>query len=323
MNNYYYKYLKYKFKLIKLKQIGGMEKKLEKFKFDSDEELDGLEFNDSEEVLELFELSKLPPLSEIRAFPKLDKKLLNYIKYQLKYLSPYNTLPLGIGNTEENIIITMYKTISSGGAFTNKISKNGKFYDSINISELRINTNSFMDLAKKLLLNYEKKDDLKNDTYVKVYRMIKLTEINEEDIIQPIPFSCSWDIEFPIYKWGGIDDCCIFELIMRMDTLFLVTSNPDPNFLCIKDNEELLKAYWKTDENVLINNQEQLEVILPPCILQYIDKRINPFPKYNEHTKKYENKDITIYSYFVNKLNDFGGTFNLYQKRGYDKMDKL
>lgn len=227
------------------------------------------------------EFQQIDYINKIHAYPELPDDLKLYVKKQLNRLNLYIRGPPGIDS-----IVDMYRSIRAGGSgsFTNKIDKDGmiRLSDS-KLLELINRVYSFYSLTS--MINDEIKDILNIDynnynnpcNYIKIYRAVDFIDEPPNKIIQPIPASCSWDINFPLFKWGGTDQNLrkkILEIIIRKDLDFLPTSYPG-DLTDIK-------------QKININNQEQLEVLLPPCILNKIGER---------------KELVTIYTYIVEPFN--------------------
>ena len=219
--------------------------------------------------------------NKVHAYPELSDDLKLYVKKQLNRLNLYIRGPPGV-----NSMVDMYRSIRAGGSgsFTNKIDNDGiiRLSDS-KLLELINRVYSFYSLTS--MINDEIKDILDIDynnsnnpcNYIKMYRAVDFISEPPEKIIQPIPASCSWDINFPLFKWGGTDQYLrkkILEIIIRKDIDFLQTSYPGD----LTDIKQEIK----------ISNQDQLEVLLHPCILNKIGER---------------HELVTIYTYIVEPFN--------------------
>jgi hypothetical protein len=227
-----YKYLKYKMKYLELKQKGGADPEKQAF------------------------------ISQISRHPDLPFPFIRYVFNQLKNINQYiRGKPPGFDN-----MVDMYRKIRAGGSgsFTNKIDSDGFIrLSDRQLEELYANVILFYQFAN--IINKPIKGLLESDYHIRVYRSIKFQAGEPpKSINQPIPFSCSWDIDFPVLEWGGRSGSKkVFEIIINNKTDFLPTSYPG-------DIRSL-------PDNFLINNQQQLEVVLPPGELKFIDKRIQKF----------------------------------------------
>jgi hypothetical protein len=255
--DYKQKYLKYKQKYLKYKQIGGNSV----------------------------------------SYPNiLDEHFLDFIANQIKYTSYLSKLPLDDG-TELGLQGRVLRSIRSGGtgSFTNKIQYNDRkkmitFDTILNLNELYDNTIRFMNIAKTFSDKYlspESNHYLFNN-FVKVYRFVNISiPHNIKQIIQPIPMSASWAYDFS-KSWSNKQTCCIYEIILRQNTEFITLSYPD---ISIPSNAQDIQFYQDQNKYKLLN-QEQLEIVLPPCILVYKQIRtqdginiitfdLNPIPQLN------------------------------------------
>ena len=258
--DYKQKYLKYKQKYIEYKQIGGN------------------------------------PVS----YPNiLDYDFLDFIANQIKYTSNLSKRSLDDG-TELGLQGRVLRSIRAGGtgSFTNKIQYNDKkkmvtLDTSLNLNELNDlydNTIRFMNVAKTFSDNYLTPELNYNlfIKYVKVYRFVNISiTSNIKQIIQPIPMSASWSYKFS-KLWSNHQTCCMYEIILRQNTEFITLSYPD---ISIQSNAQEIQ-FFPDDNKYKLLNQEQLEIVLPPCILVPIQIRtedginiitfnLNPIPQSN------------------------------------------
>ena len=136
-----------------------------------------------------------PEMFEL-AYPKL----FYYIGLQIVELSSLiRTMP-----DPRNTHATVIRSIRSGGSgsFTNKINQHGEFTEGVNIENLYENTLIFWDVANNIASKLSPEDNwelLQN--HLIVYRYVERKH-HEGNIIQPIPMSCSWSIDF-VKGWGG------------------------------------------------------------------------------------------------------------------------
>jgi hypothetical protein len=308
------KYLKYKIKYLELKQKGGVHHHLS----------DNFTPSDLDAYLtymrEQREQSIRSQVLEVPAYPNLPDLVILFVQFQLIYISNY-LLGKGLGT---DTFVDTYRGIRSGGSFTNKISSNGLLYDGVNAEELYGRTIAFRNFAKEsfsslseysipFLEKQDKFESRASKTYFKVYRLERRHPKFIADMLRPIPFSCSWDINFPLFQWGGFESCCILEIIMSLNTSFLSTSNPDRNFRRnYSDNHESFQDYWHLvnqsnfsfdPDNIRrlnIQNDEQVEVVLPPCNLKYLISRTENITDPVTRVTK----EITIYTFELNELNE-------------------
>ena len=254
--DYKKKYLKYKMKYLELKQKGGFNAELQEL------------------------------ISQIPRYPDLPPDFVKYVLLQLKNI---NKVIAGKAPNDDKHV-DMYRSIRAGGdgSFTNKISPDGL----IRLSDWKLgilieNINYFYDLATHVNRGIKPALTFPDDNpvnFIRVYRSVDFQDGNvPENINQPIPFSCTWDINFPIYQWGGLDGSKqVLEIIIKKNTEFLSTSYPG-------DMSQIPKKF-------LLNNQEQLEVVLPPCKLKGMDDRTYSFRDENNRLIR-----IPIYTYQVDE----------------------
>lgn len=242
--DYKKKYLKYKMKYLELKQKGGFNPEL---------------------------------ISQIPRYPELPLDFIRYVFNQLKKINEVlSGKPPGV-----DPLVDMYRGIRTGGSgsFTNKISSDGfiKLGYTAQI-ELKKNVELFYNFAEQI--NYVHEPFVGGDS-IRVYRSVEFKNGKvPKPINQPIPFSCTWDIHFPVYEWGGLHGTKqVLEIIINKETNFLPLSFPG-------NMEELPPEF-------LLNNQEQLEVALPPGNLEFVDERIERFKSKIEDTIH----NVPIYTY--------------------------
>lgn len=364
--NYKEKYLKYKLKYLELKQYGGMEGKQQddwreqrrrlleqrqKEKKSAKRTYMSLDAMAAEYgIVEKLQL-ELSPRAEFRdditsVFPNLNHEFITYVKKQLiEILRLLSNHRLGdILNPEVQVLIS----IRSGGAFTSKISPNGRFRHEQERDELYRKSLLFIKLSNDLFNNLITENiqlNLRNQ-YVKVYRKVELPDIPSvplREFIQPIPMSCTWDINFSAFEWAP-RNCCVYEIIMPCDTNFLTLSNPDPEFIekykiyndmnDLDENEQLLQEYWNSflsdDEttakkkkitedtkiNINVGNQSQSEVTLPPSKLTLrgseVRRLINPTNNIPH--------DVPVYTYLLEPLIDSRFPLNKEQIENYRQI---
>ena len=196
----------------------------------------------------------------------------NMILRQEEFLSKYIMEPPGRSDQG-----TLFKSIRSGGAFTNKLDTNGKFINNIDLEELFINTKIYYNLAKLTrdyvmsFMSPETNVEFINKK-IKVYRFIQVSDY-QKGYLQPIPISCTWNIDFS-KEWAGERNCCILEIYIDLYSLFISTSLP---FFGI-DPKATFYDYTNSNnpKRLFILNQSQYEVILPPCVIIPISLREEP-----------------------------------------------
>jgi len=100
------------------------------------------------------------------------------------------------------IISKIIKFQITAGSFTNKIDESGHFIDGIDQVALFNNTLAFFDVANYIANKLSPENNYKLlNNYLVVYRFVE-REHSNYNIIQPIPMSCSWSIDF-VKEWGG------------------------------------------------------------------------------------------------------------------------
>jgi hypothetical protein len=103
---------------------------------------------------------------------------------------------------------------------------------------------------------------LESDFYpIKVYRAINLPDFVDDILVEPVPFSTTWNMDFAL-GWT-VDVCCVFEINVTFNTIL-------PLSLPIVSEFSL--------------NQEQEEVVLPPCRLV----------KKGQYLRTFQGKYITV-----------------------------
>ena len=245
--DYKKKYLKYKMKYLELKQKGGTNPELQAW------------------------------ISQIPRYPELPTDFIDYVFNQLKNINEvlHGKVP------GDDPMVDMYRNIRTGGSgsFTNKISSDG-FIRLEYMAQIKLKTNVdlFYNLAKQI--NHVHKPFVGGDS-IRVYRSVEFKKGKvPKPINQPIPFSCTWDIHFPVYEWGGLHGTKqVLEIIINKETNFLPLSFPG--------------NMTELPPNFLLNNQDQLEVALPPGNLEFVDERIERFKSKTEDTIH----NVPIYTY--------------------------
>lgn len=148
------------------------------------------------------------------------------------------------------------------GLFTNKLDNNGRFTFSEKepLMKLRDDTVRFWKWTKELNELSQKPPVAEN---FKLYRTCNMSTANAvRNAIQPIPISCTWDINFA-RSWLGQSPCCILEINLSTDCVFLPTAPPVGQ---VHPNDNVQKDI---NSNYRIFNPDQREVIVGPCTLMY------------------------------------------------------
>ena len=160
---------------------------------------------------------------------------------------------------EDSYIAKIIRAIPSGGdsSFTNKVGHDGLVLD----YNFQNNTPAHLFARTMAICKYMQELSLinvDNDMIlpIKVYRSVNLPVDYKDDIVQPVPFSTSWNMDFAV-NWT-VGSCCVYEITVPFDT-FLPLSVPSTA------SEKLRQ---------LGLNQSQEEVILPPCILSTRDEYV-------------------------------------------------
>ena len=160
---------------------------------------------------------------------------------------------------------TMINGIVPGTSFSSKINETGQFNNGEDLGRLLRNTLIFYNWTKSLNKNkFEKmnktdQESIRAET-VRLYRHVRIHPTNlEKTITQPIPMSCTWNLDFAI-EWmkGYGHSCCIFEIYIPATDVFLPLSMPPPA---------------PADFTPGPLNQSQYEVTVAPCTLTYVGTR--------------------------------------------------
>jgi hypothetical protein len=148
--------------------------------------------------------------------------------------------------SRESYISQIIESIPEGrpsDSFTGQLDENGKVKE-------KNREKGFQLFARTVeLMRYMKKlgKNVKIEPII-VYRSINMEEVG--DIVsQPVPFSTTWEMDFA-FEWTT-GTCCVFEIVVDFST-FLPLSIPK-NTTC--------------HSRQLLINQQQYEVVLPPCKL--------------------------------------------------------
>ena len=164
-------------------------------------------------------------------------------------------------------IYNLIRTIVSGGAFTNKMDEtgNGSFKPHLDLDKLLETTKCFYAWTKSFnssrfnKLTPPEQEEMKRER-VTLFRHVRTNATNAtRNIVQPIPMSCTWSIDFAI-GWMGSNDCCVYEITMPSTDVFLPLSLPPP--------------HPATPSRIPLN-QPQYEVTVAPCVLHYVGTRMH------------------------------------------------
>lgn len=167
----------------------------------------------------------------------------------------------------EDTIYHIVRNIVSGGSFTNKMDPtgNGRFDPSVDLDKLLGTTRSFfhwtkgVNASKFKKLSPDEQAEIRKEPMI-VYRHVRLSAANAvKNMIQPIPMSCTWDINFAI-GWMQSHACCVYEITFPSTDVFLPLSLPPPH------PQGISKVPL---------NQPQYEVTVAPCILTYMGTRMH------------------------------------------------
>jgi hypothetical protein len=182
---------------------------------------------------------------------------ISYIHFEIAHIRK-------MANHKENAYGFMVRAIPSG-AFTNKMDEtgNGKFDKDINLDLLLKQTRMFYEYtnmlnAKALLsLNPASRDELMAQPPIVLYRHVNVPvdQIHVgQRIIQPIPMSCTWSIEFAISWMHQLhNSCCLYEITIPATAAFLpLSTHHDPAEMPVSPAVPL--------------NQRQLELSVAPCV---------------------------------------------------------
>jgi len=238
MNTVKHKYIKYKNKYLKLKNmIGG----------------------------DLLEEKK----EDIEDIEQHDPALIAYLLYQTYILSSILHSLDHLNDPLKKMLVN----IPNGGSFTNKLDTEGKLLASLSEEE-KMNLSDNIGLFESLATNLS--NTIETDETYTIYRSINIgnktcDEIKHADnnFIHPIPFSCSWTIDLALELWQK-DKCCILEIELPYNYPFITFSNLQKN--CYSG--DVLNKYTKyISEDKIINDlNTTLEgsIITPTTTLEYI-----------------------------------------------------
>lgn len=180
-----------------------------------------------------------------------------FIKYICSQFQPIANQRSNMAET--NTIGAVIRGIVSGGSFTNKIDKNGRFNESIDKAALLTATRSFYAWTKSLnkarlaKLSEKEQGEILAEEII-LYRHVGVDDDKPAPIIhQPIPMSCTWNIDFAIGWSHG--KCCVYEIHMPANDVFLPLSIPPDSH--VPADCDVAKA----------TNQAQHEVTVAPCHL--------------------------------------------------------
>lgn len=219
-----------------------------------------------------------------------------HIAIQTALLSDMLKLPI-----ESNKAVDVFRSIRTGGtgSFTNKINMAGFFNNDVDIDQLKENSHLIFNLALYLVNKVAHISPETNcgtlEKYVKIYRFVDTSNTLYNTIIQPIPCSCTWSHDIAD-GWRGTRTCCMYEIIIPQSSLFISSSCP---FLSPYDENMYYEGNY-----YLLHNQDQMEVILPPCVLKKLSTRFE--------------KGIVIITYLANIIpeNDISYMIDIVHKYG-------
>jgi len=169
---------------------------------------------------------------------------------------------------DDDTIYHIVRNIASGGSFTNKMNGdgNGVFRPGVNLEKLLQSASIFYNWTKGLNENKFNRHFTPVDQaailgeQVTLYRHVRISPANAvRNMIQPIPMSCTWDIDFAI-GWMQSHGCCICEMTIPSTDVFLPLSMPPPA---------------PAGVSPIPLNQSQYEVTVAPCILTYTNTRMH------------------------------------------------
>lgn len=191
---------------------------------------------------------------------------IKYIALQIEELSKPKFRKMYEEDDGKCNIYNLIRTIASGGAFTNKMDEigNGRFKPDEDLGNLLEKTKCFYNWTKGLnlskfnkKLSHDEQEEMKRER-VTLYRHVRTNATNAtRNIVQPIPMSCTWSIDFAI-EWMGSNDCCVYEITMPSTDVFLPLSLPPPH---------------PATPSMVPLNQPQYEVTVAPCVLHYFGTR--------------------------------------------------
>lgn len=166
---------------------------------------------------------------------------------------------------EEDTIYHIVRNIVSGGSFTNKMNEIGFFKPGENLGKLLQSALIFYNWTKGLneskFRRFTPVDQAAiRGEQVTLYRHVNISPLNAvRNVIQPIPISCTWNIDFAIREWMLANPCCIYEMNIPSTDVFLPLSLPPPE---------------PASRSPVPLNQPQYEVTVAPCILTYTSTRV-------------------------------------------------
>lgn len=181
---------------------------------------------------------------------------ISYIHFEIAHIRK-------MANQKDNAYGFMVRAIPSGGSFTNKMDRNGKFDKDVDLDMLLKTTRMFCEYTKMLnakalgSLDQASRDALIAQPPIVLYRHVNVPVDKiavGQRIIQPIPMSCTWNIEFAI-SWMHVlhNLCCLYEITIPATAAFLpLSTHHDPAELPASPEVPL--------------NQRQHEVAIAPCI---------------------------------------------------------
>lgn len=189
-----------------------------------------------------------------------------FTQYILSLVNAINKSEFRDMSKEEDTIYHIVRNIASG-IFTNKMNGNGNgfFKPGENLDKLLTSSLIFYNWTKGLNESKFKKFTPVDQAAIRIeqvtlYRHVKISPLNAvRNMMQPIPMSCTWDIDFAI-GWMQSHPCCMCEITIPSTDVFLPLSMPPPA---------------PADMSPVPLNQSQYEVTVAPCILTYTNTRLH------------------------------------------------
>ena len=188
---------------------------------------------------------------------------ISYIHFEIAHIRK-------MANQKDNAYGFMVRAIPSG-VFTNKMDGNGRFDKDVNLDLLLKTTRMFCEYTKMLnakalsSLDADSRDVLIAQPPIVLYRHVnipvdKIHAVGQR-IIQPIPMSCTWSIEFAISWMHELhNSCCLYEITIPATAAFLpLSTHHDPAELPVSPEVPL--------------NQRQYELAVAPCVLTITGRR--------------------------------------------------
>jgi len=219
-----------------------------------------------------------------------------FTQYILSLVNAINKSEFRDMSQEEDTIYHIVRNITSG-TFTNKMNENGNgfFKPGENLDKLLQSALIFYNWTKGLNESKFRKFTPVDQAAIRIeqvtlYRHVKISPLNAvRNMMQPIPMSCTWDIDFAI-GWMQSHPCCMCEITIPSTDVFLPLSMPPPA---------------PADMSPVPLNQSQYEITVAPCILTYTNTRLH--------------NGITIYMYNAKtcaNLAEVTANFNMVENHG-------